>query len=141
MGNIAVGFNGKEIHYLYKDGQLERWLVGATVGMLLGRVPVYYPILGDPLVWSSDSTRLVLSTEPFSAITVWDVATGRLIAARQEGTYPVAIDDSLLAYRGPDEQLILWDPMNCKIHFVVALKISQNIRKSLDLTPRLWPLC
>ncbi len=109
MGNIAVAFNGEKIHYLFPDGRLERWLVGASEGELLGRVPVYYPNLGGPLVWSSDSMRLALSTEPGSAITVWDVATGRLIAARYDGTQPVAIDDSLLAYRGLDEQLILWD--------------------------------
>jgi len=105
----AVAFDGETLLYLDTDGQLVRWQVGEAQGELLGQVEVRYPCLGTPMVWSPDSTRLVLETDPGKAVTVWDAATGQMLAERRDGTYPANIHGPLLAYRGAEEQLIVWD--------------------------------
>jgi WD40 repeat protein len=61
------------------------------------------------MVWSEDGSRLVLETDPGQAVTVWDMNAGRLVTERKDGTYPADIHGDLLAYRGVDGSLALWD--------------------------------
>lgn len=124
----AVAFDGKTLLYLDTDGQLVRWPVGAAEGELLGWLAVRYPCLGTPMVWSPDSTRLVLETDPGKAVTVWDAATGQLLAERRDGTYPADHHDMLLAYRGVEEQLIVWDLDQEAVHFTLPGPITSFLR-------------
>lgn len=66
----AVAFDGAEVIYFDTDGRFVRWKIGEAQGEILGTIPVHYPCLGTPLVWSDDSTRLVLETDPGQAVTV-----------------------------------------------------------------------
>lgn len=109
LSRTAVRFDGEEALYLDSDGKLVRWPVGAGEGEVVGWLPVRYPCLITPMVWSPDSTRLVLEMDPGRVVTVWDVASGQLIAEKRDGTYPADIHGSLLAYRSANGQLILWD--------------------------------
>lgn len=105
----AVAFDGKEVIYLDTDGRLVRWKVFEERGEDLGWIPVRYPCLETPMVLSSDSTRLVLETDPGQAVTVWDMTTGELIAERRDGNYPADVHGEVLAYRGGDGNLVLWN--------------------------------
>jgi len=105
----AVAFDGEEVIYLDTDGRLVRWRVGEEQGNVLGLIPVRYPCLGTPMVWSNDSTRLLLETDPGKAVTVWDMPAGELIIERRDGTFPADFHGEVLAYRGGDGNLILWN--------------------------------
>jgi hypothetical protein len=105
----AVAFDGEEVIYLDSDGKLVLWKVGEERGNILGQIAVRYPSLGSPMIWSNDSMRLLLEMDRDKAVTVWDVSEGELIVERRDGTYPADLNGDLLAYRGEDGNLILWD--------------------------------
>ena len=105
----AVAFDGEEVIYLDTDGRLVRWKVGEQQGNTLGQIPVRYPSLDTPMIWSGDSTRLLLEMDRGKAVTVWDVAEGKLINERKDGTYPADLHGDILAYQGEDGNLVLWN--------------------------------
>lgn len=105
----AVAFDGEEVIYLDSDGRLVRWKVGEEQGNVLGQIPVRYPSLQTPMIWSDDGTQLLLEMDPGKAVTVWEVAAGELIAERRDGTYPADLQGDVLAYRGGDGNLVLWN--------------------------------
>jgi len=116
LNRPAVAFDGEEVITFDTDGRLMRWQVGEEQGDVVGLIPVRYPCLGTPMIWSEDSARLVLETDPGQAVTVWDGFAGELIAERRDGTYPAGLHGDILAYRGNDGDLVLWNiEMNVEI--------------------------
>jgi WD40 repeat protein len=109
LNRPAVAFDGEQAISLDTDGRLMRWKVGEEEGDVLGELLVRYPCLQTPMVWSDDSARVVLETDPGRAVTVWDVSSGELIVERKDGTYPADLNGNLLAYRGGDNNLVLWN--------------------------------
>lgn len=105
----AAHFDGERLLYVDGDGRIMQWALGADAGDEIGRLPVAYPCLGTPLLWSPDSTRLALHVDPGDAIAVWDVAGPSLVALREDGTFPAALAGDLLAYRRETGDLLLYD--------------------------------
>lgn len=105
----AAHFDGERLLYVDGDGRIVQWALGADAGDEIGRLPVAYPCLGRPLLWSPDSTRLALHVDPGDAIAVWDVAGANRVALREDGSFPAALAGDLLAYRGETGDLLLYD--------------------------------
>jgi WD40 repeat protein len=108
LSRPAVAFDGNEVLYLDTDGRVVRWNIGEEQGNILSQVAVHYPSLETPMLWSEDSTRLVLETDPGKVISVWEVASGNLLVERVDGTFPADLHNDLLAYRGENGDLIIW---------------------------------
>lgn len=104
-----VRLEGDRVLYLDSDGRLVRWRLGDAMGEAVGEVAVRLPCLGTPVVWSPEGSRLLLQTDPGAAVTVWEAATGALVAERRDGTFPADLHGDLLAYRGRQGDVLVRD--------------------------------
>lgn len=130
----AAHFDGERLLYVDSDGRIVQWALGVDAGDEIGRLPVAYPCLGTPLLWSPDSTRLALHVAPGDAIAVWDVAGASRVALREDGTFPAALAGDLLAYRGETGDLLLYDLATAEMAATLPGPVS-HLNRAVAFSP------